>query len=250
MAQVQELDFRALLQRFGFSQDALQAIIDNGIRTTTDLIGLVADDIENIVKIARSSRTPPMLVSYLAQKRLSILTFWVNRRQRLGETITAPEFTVQVSEAAGRLMAFEDQEDETTAVKAPSEFTAVTKWKAFKEGAIAFFNSQKGRGQIPLAYVIRDIEVPDPNGIYESEHQRLIAVTPLQGIEFSEDNGKVFDYLKSWTLNGPAWTWMRTFNQTRDGRGAWLALLSHYEGEAQRDQVKDNAYTGNENLPI
>jgi hypothetical protein len=79
MAQVQELDFRALLQRFGFSQDALQAIVDNGIRTMTDLIGLVADDIENIVKIAQSSRTPPMLVSYLAQKRLSVLTFWVNR---------------------------------------------------------------------------------------------------------------------------------------------------------------------------
>jgi len=53
--QVQEIDFRALLQRFGFSQEALQAIIDNGIPTTTDLIGLVADDIENIVKIARAS---------------------------------------------------------------------------------------------------------------------------------------------------------------------------------------------------
>jgi hypothetical protein len=30
---------------------------------------------------------------------------------------------------------------------------------------------------------------------------------PLQGIEYVDDNGKVFDYLKSWTLNGPAWTW-------------------------------------------
>jgi len=243
MAQVQELDFRALLQRFGFSQDALQAIIDNGIRTTTDLIGLVADDIENIVKIARSSRTPPMLVSYLAQKRLSILTFWVNRRQRLGETITAPEFTVQVSEAAGRLMAFEDQEDETTAVKAPSEFTAGTKWKAFKEGAIAFFNSQKGRGQIPLAYVIREQDVPDPNAVYINEHQRIIAITPLQGIEYGEDNGKVFDHLKSWTLKGPAWTWMRQYNSLRDGRRAWLALVAHFEGDAQRDRVKDQAYS-------
>jgi hypothetical protein len=65
-----------------------------------------------------------MLVLYLAQKRLSILAFWVNRWHRLVELIEAPEFTVPVSEAASRLMAFEDQEDETTAVKDPSEFMA------------------------------------------------------------------------------------------------------------------------------
>jgi hypothetical protein len=34
---------------------------------------------------------------------------------------------------------------------------------------------------------------------------------------------------------------MRQFNSTRDGRGAWLGLLAHYEGDAQRDRVKDQA---------
>jgi hypothetical protein len=97
-------------------------------------------------------------------------------------------------------MSCEQQEDETTAVKAPAEFIVGSKWKPFKEGAVAFFNSQKGRGQIPLAYVIRDNDVPDPNAIYDTEHQRLIAVTPRQGIEFGADNGKVFNHLKSWTL--------------------------------------------------
>jgi len=45
------------------------------------------------------------------------------------------------------------------------------KWKAFKEGVIAFFNSQKGCGQIPLAYVIREEAAPNPNAIYDTEHQ-------------------------------------------------------------------------------
>jgi hypothetical protein len=35
---------------------------------------------------------------------------------------------------------------------------------------------------------------------------------------------------------------MRSFNSTRDGRGSWLALLNHYEGDAQRDRGKDAAY--------
>jgi len=67
-------------------------------------------------------------------------------------------------------------------------------------------------------------------------------VTPLTGIEYEDDNGRVFDLLKSWTVNGPAWTWMRSFNTTRNGRRAWLSLINHFEGDAQRDKVKDQAY--------
>jgi hypothetical protein len=107
MAQAPVRDFRALLQRFGFSQDGVQAILDNGIRTTPDLIGIDTDDIENLVKIIRASRTPPMLVSYIAQKRLSVLAYWVNRLRRLGESIAALDFTEQAAEDAGKLMAFE-----------------------------------------------------------------------------------------------------------------------------------------------
>jgi hypothetical protein len=62
------------------------------------------------------------------------------------------------------------------------------------------------------------------------------------GIEFEEDNGKVFDLLKSWTRNGPAWTWMLAFNSTHNGRATWQSLVTHFEGDAQRDHVKDHAY--------
>jgi hypothetical protein len=45
-----------------------------------------------------------------------------------------------------------------------------------------------------LAYVIHNDVDPDMDAVYDSEHQRLIAVMPLQGIKFSEDNGKVLDF--------------------------------------------------------
>jgi hypothetical protein len=35
---------------------------------------------------------------------------------------------------------------------------------------------------------------------------------------------------------------MRAYNSTRNGREAWLALIAHFEGDAQRDRVKDQAY--------
>jgi len=58
-------------------------------------------------------------------------------------------------------MSYEQQEDETTVVKPPAEFTAGTKLKSFKEGTVSFFNSQKGKGLIPLAYIIEEEEVQD-----------------------------------------------------------------------------------------
>jgi len=93
-----------------------------------------------------------------------------------------------------------------------------------------------------LVCIIRDEEVPQPDPVYQSEHQRLIAVAPLQGVEFEDDNWGVFDLLKSWTLNGPAWIWMNAHNSTRNGRQAWLSLVGLFEGDAQRDRVKDNAF--------
>jgi hypothetical protein len=116
-------------------------------------------------------------------------------------------------------------------IKPPAEFKAGSKWKPFKEGANAYFNCIKG--------IIRDQEVPNLNQAYQSKHHCLIAITPLQGIKFEDDNGKVFDALKSWTLNGSVWTWMHAWNNTRNGRNAWLALVSHFEGDTQRDHAKD-----------
>jgi hypothetical protein len=68
------------------------------------------------------------------------------------------------------------------------------------------------------AFLIRPNKVPgDPKEPYPNEHSRLTMITPHTGIEFENDNGRVFDYLKSWTLNGPAWTWICSFNTTRNG---------------------------------
>ncbi len=93
-----------------------------------------------------------------------------------------------------------------------------------------YLNGVKGKHDIPLAYIIRDQEVPQPNQVFQSEHQRLIAITPLQGVEFEDDNGRVFDLLKSWTFDGPTWTWMRAHNGTRNGRQAWLSLMATSKG--------------------
>ena len=234
---------QAALNRLGFSQAAIIALNNNGLNTSADLVGLNEKDTAQILKIVRTA-VPPVIVPYIAQKRLNIFCYWVNRCTRLNEIIDSGNFNQAALDSYGRLLAFEANQDEeaVTHVKPPAEYKTGSKWKPFKEGAIAHFNSVKGTHSIPLAYVIRDQEAPDPNAVYQTEHHWLISITPLIGIEFEEDNGKVFDFLKSWTLNGPAWTWMRAYNATRNGRASWQALINHFEGDAQRDRVKDHAY--------
>jgi hypothetical protein len=206
--------FQAALARIGFQPPAIAALDANGVTGVRDLINLNEKDVEQLLKIIRTG-PPPVTVPFLAQKRLNIFCYWVTKRNRLNEPIDAPLFTQAAIESYGAMMAL-DEKDEEVVVKAPGEYKKDTKWKSFKEGAIAYFNGIKGNHNIPLAYVIREAEVPQAGQIYQSEHHRIISITPLVGAAYEEDNGKVFDLLKSWTINGLAWTWMQAHNATRN----------------------------------
>jgi hypothetical protein len=107
-------EFSNSLAQFGFSQPAQAAITANGLQTTQDLIGLSDKDIDNIMKIVRASTVPPMIVSYMVQKRLTVMCYWVNRCHCLGEYVGAKEFTSDIADAFSQLMTFESQEEEQT----------------------------------------------------------------------------------------------------------------------------------------
>jgi hypothetical protein len=190
-----QLAFRALLTRIGFTQPAIVAMEANGITSPQDLVNLDKKDIEQILKIIRTG-PPPVVVPYLAQKKLNTYCYWATRRNRLQEPIEAALFTQAALDNYGSMMALEAKEEEIV-VKPPAEYKTGTKWKAFKEGAIAYLNGIKGNHNIPLAYIIHHSDIPQVGQIYGSEHQRLIEVTPLTGPAFEDDNGKVFDLLKS-----------------------------------------------------
>ncbi len=70
--------FQALPTRFCFNQEARTAIVANGITVTQNLIGITHKDVDNIAKIIHANCTQPMIVPYIAQKKLTMLAFWVN----------------------------------------------------------------------------------------------------------------------------------------------------------------------------
>jgi hypothetical protein len=134
MAQV--IAFHAALTRLGLGQPAIAALDANGLTEVQDLINLTDKDVEQLLKIVRTG-PPPVVVPFLAQKRLNIFCYWATKRDRLNEPIEPALFTQAAMETYGAMMALEDKEEEIV-VKAPGEYKKDTKWKAFKEGAITY----------------------------------------------------------------------------------------------------------------
>jgi hypothetical protein len=56
---------------------------------------------------------------------------------------------------------------------------------------------------------------------------------PLTGPFYLQDNQKVYHVTKQWTLNTPAFAWVRPYDSTEDGRAAIAAMRDHYDGPGE-----------------
>lgn len=93
-----------------------------------------------------------------------------------------------------------------------------------------------------MSYCTRDSDDVLQDGVFENEHDRMVLTTPHSGEAFSEDNGQLWSILKQLTLKGPAWAYISQYDRPRNGRLAFKALVSHYEGESQMSKTKQAAY--------
>jgi len=95
---------------------------------------------------------------------------------------------------------------------------------------------------IPLAYIVREHDIADPIEIHNTVHEHLVNNAIHFGPEFNTNNGIIFDLLQSLMLNGPAWSRISDFQRTRNGRGAWKALIEYYEGDAMQTRSQQQCY--------
>ena len=58
-------------------------------------------------------------------------------------------------------------------------------------------------------------------GLLAGTHaERLLYGAALTGPSFVQDSQEVYRIVKQWTLNNPAFSWVRPFDKREDGRGA------------------------------
>jgi hypothetical protein len=97
-------------------------------------------------------------------------------------------------------------------------------------------------GKLQFRYRIsfKNDDLPVEGQVYTTMHEELVTFSILFGPEFNINNGTVYDFLQSLTLNGPAWSWINTYQQSRNGRAAWKALVAYYEGDAMCTRSKQD----------
>jgi len=128
-------------------------------------------------------------------------------------------------------------------IKAPEPFKKDTKWRTWKESVITYLHFKQGQASIPLAYIVRECDLPNPQIIYPTVHDQLVNKAILYGPEYNLNSGIIYDLLQYLTLNGPAWSWISGFQSNRDSRGALKSLIAYYEGDAIQTRSKQECIT-------
>jgi hypothetical protein len=114
-------------------------------------------------------------------------------------------------------------------------------WPKTMDALQDHFSTMLGATKAPLAYVIRDeatvpAEADDPSTNYATPEEEMIRRMPhmdAAGIElptYQHDKTKVWQSLSEMTREEKCWTYVKPFQRARDGRGAFLALHTHYLG--------------------
>ena len=127
------------------------------------------------------------------------------------------------------------------------EFSA-TRFTKFRQKLDTIVSSIHGCRGISLDYLIRSGDPDqDPNipieeaspDVYNPEFMKLNA-THI-GPEFQKDNNDLFTLIRHYLTGTDGWNVVSRYQRMKDGRGAYLALRSHYEGESFNDLLKSRA---------
>jgi uncharacterized membrane protein YgcG len=81
-----------------------------------------------------------------------------------------------------------------------------------------------------LKYFVRDVVIPAE---FVDDAEWCMYQLPLTGKAYSTDNKSVYHLLKSFLINTSGWTWIEPYDAMENGRGAFLAWTSHYNGQGE-----------------
>ena len=113
----------------------------------------------------------------------------------------------------------------------PRDFTNEMKWTDWEPTLVGYLKTLPGRDGVPLAYIIRNNEVPDPTPMADFLDE-YVANAPLTGDTYAMDNAQVATLIKSFVVgNTEAETKIQTLATPSDGRGIYRTLKEHYAGQ-------------------
>ena len=124
-------------------------------------------------------------------------------------------------------------------------------WSRFKESFLMKLNLFKGVRGIPVDYVIdttvrqytRANMTRGEEHVVDIDEESLKTRTVHFGEGFKVDNRTVWNKLKVALIDKPGYNHISQFNATRNGRSAWMALITYYEGQHYQQHLREIAFS-------
>ena len=110
-------------------------------------------------------------------------------------------------------------------------------WFTWKESFVGLLELRTG---VEGALLVRCTREDKPAGWTPDQAtnplEKLIYQLPLNGEEYDINNASAWAGIKKVTLGTPTYEWICSFDDSKDGRGAWFAILSKCEGDAANNK--------------
>ena len=169
-----------------------------------------------------------------AKRNIRAFIQWCKHMYRLGGNPNTIPFPV----ASAPVLLRQEQSHKQFVKKAktivesakPNRLTTETKWHDWKPVFVNFLRSIPGRDGVPLSYIVRENDAPDPTPHLDVLDD-YVAMAPLNGEAFVSDTKEVHTYLvKFITGNTQAESKMQPHLNATNGRVDFKALTDHFEG--------------------
>ena len=206
------------------------------LNTLQDFVELTAKEVTELATKfeRRTNADGRIIIPAKVLKNIQALCFWAREKARAGQPLLGAQFTPQVLSDTKETMRLRDEtQPEPPSIK-PDKLDP-SKWTEWKEHALTYFSHMKGVQFAPLDYIVRVDPPPVPLATLP-ERERALYDYPLTGRHFNDDNKTFFRLLADLLSNTTAYPWIQPYERSQNGRAAWLALVEHYDGGAQKEK--------------
>ena len=226
--------------------NAARAVLAQGFLLPTDFLKVKDADIDRLC-LHINKNVDNATIPYLGIAYLKTYRYWAVLSKRIGASSApaayTPEertFVEELREERAAWLAVHPKEPDL-----PVGLKDLARWRTFWERTDSYLSVIHGAAEISLNYVYRPTEAVTAETravVYPRSSDLYYNCTLLSGAHYVADNARVFEVLKTLTMDGPGWTFIRTFNRTKDGRGAVMALRLQAEGDSATLTRKERAY--------
>ena len=245
--------FTNMLTRVGVTANARRKLVDDDFTNMEVLVINYASDIDSFESYLKGinktfgSATANRAIRFspiIMRRLIAILFHFI---QAVGCIHSVPNIdNIDINSCSDFIQAYDTFQkrkqadgDEEALIELP-ELKGHANWTTYRDKFLSNLANINGARNVALSYVVNEADRPRitrATPLFEVELINLqdedffVTNTTHSGSLYPEDNSKVWMLLKKSLLGHQPYHHIDEFEQTKDGRGAWIALKSYYEGE-------------------